>query len=355
LRLQPDYVFAHVRLATLLRGKTRDVDLAALQALLTVPHLAPHSQWQLRFALAQVFDGRGEYARAAACLREANQLALAAAKGWRKYEPAEHEQFVDALARAFTPKLFRRLGGLGPQTRRPIFVFGLPRSGTTLVEQVLAAHAQVHAAGELRLCVRTFEILPQVLGVGSAAVDCIPELPEAVLRGLAEYYLEELRKLDGGRAARIVDKNLESYLYLGFLALLFPNATFIHCRRDLRDVAVSCWITEFRRIYWANDPVHIATRFQQYRRLMDHWQAVLPAPIHHVDYEEFVADLEGTARRLIATCGLEFEPACLAFHQVKRRVRTASVSQVRQPIYQTSVGRWKNYQSELADLFAALP
>jgi hypothetical protein len=207
----------------------------------------------------------------------------------------------------------------------------------------------------LASCVRTFEILPQVLGVGGAAVDCIPELPEAVLRGLAEYYLEELRKLDGGRAARIVDKTLESYLYLGFLALLFPNATFIHCRRDLRDVAVSCWITEFRRIYWANDPVHIATRFQQYRRLMDHWQAVLPAPIHHVDYEEFVADLEGTARRLIATCGLEFEPACLAFHQVKRRVRTASVSQVRQPIYQTSVGRWKNYQSELADLFAALP
>ena len=138
----------------------------------------------------------------------------------------------------------------------------------------------------------------------------------------------------------------DNYMYLGLLAAVFPRATFIHCRRDLRDIAVSCWMTDFRSIRWANDLEHIASRFQQYRRLMDHWQAVLPAPIHDVDYEETVADLEAVARRLIAACGLEWEPACLEFHRNERPVRTASVTQVRQPVYTRSVARWKNYEAE---------
>ena len=141
----------------------------------------------------------------------------------------------------------------------------------------------------------------------------------------------------------------DNYLYLGLLAVLFPQAVFIHCRRDLRDVAVSCWMTDFRSIRWANHPDHIATRFQQYRRLMDHWREVLPVPIHHVDYEETVTDLESVARRLIAACGLDWEPACLEFHRTERPVRTASVSQVRQPVYQRSVARWKNYEGALGE------
>ena len=114
-------------------------------------------------------------------------------------------------------------------------------------------------------------------------------------------------------------------------------------------------MTDFRSIRWASDPEHIACRFRQYRRLMDHWQAVLPVPVHAVDYEETVADLEGVARRLVAACGLEWDPACLEFHRTQRPVRTASITQVRQPIYKQSVARWKNYESDLADLFAALP
>jgi Sulfotransferase family len=158
-----------------------------------------------------------------------------------------------------------------------------------------------------------------------------------------------------GRAERIVDKMPDNYMYLGFLAALFPQAIFIHCRRDLRDVAVSCWMTDFRSIRWANDPAHLAARFRQYRRVMDHWRAVVPVPVHEVSYEDAVADLEGTARRLIAACGLDWDPACLEFHQTRRPVRTASVAQVRQPIYKQSVARWKNYENPLASLFAALP
>jgi hypothetical protein len=172
---------------------------------------------------------------------------------------------------------------------------------------------------------------------------------------LAGRHLDALRKLDGGRADRIVDKMPDNYLYLGLLAAMFPNAVFIHCRRDLRDVAVSCWMTDFRSIRWANDPMHLASRFGQYRRLMDHWQTVLLATIHEVHYEDSVTDLEGVARRLLTACGQEWDPACLEFHRTQRPVRTASVSQVRQPVYRRSLARWKNYENELSELFSALP
>jgi hypothetical protein len=147
----------------------------------------------------------------------------------------------------------------------------------------------------------------------------------------------------------------DNYLYLGLLATLFPTATFIHCRRDLRDVALSCWMTDFRSLFWANDPMHIGTRFQQYLRIMDHWRTVLPIKIHEVDYEETVVDVERVARRLVANCGLPWEPRCADPHRSERPVRTASLIQVRQPVHRKSVGRWRNYQIELADLFAALP
>jgi hypothetical protein len=151
-----------------------------------------------------------------------------------------------------------------------------------------------------------------------------------------------------------VDKMPENYMHLGLAASLFPRAKFIHCRRDLRDVAVSCWMTHFREIRWANDQQQIASQFHQYQRLMEHWQKVLPVPLLEVDYEETVADLEGTARRCVAWCGLAWEPSCLAFHQTRRPVSTASAIQVRQPVFGTSVGRWKHYEHALASLFARL-
>jgi hypothetical protein len=146
----------------------------------------------------------------------------------------------------------------------------------------------------------------------------------------------------------------ENYVLLGLLASLFPRAKFIHCRRDLRDVAVSCWMTHFRDVRWANDQQHIASRFQEYQRMMDHWRNVLPVPLLEVDYEETVTDLEGVARKLIAWCGLAWEPKCLEFYRAKRPVSTASAVQVRQPIFRTSVGRWKHYEQSLSSLFARL-
>jgi hypothetical protein len=271
------------------------------------------------------------------------------------YDPAEHERFVSGLIAAYDAALFTRLAGAGLDTRRPVFIVGLPRSGTTLIEQILASHSQFHGAGELTLARQDFQAIPELLGREEAPVACVAGLTSEVVRSLAEWHDEQLRALDGGRAARIGDKMPDNYIHLGLLAMLFPNAVFFHCRRDPRDVAVSCWMTGFRSVRWTNDARHIAARMHQYERLMNHWRAVLPAVIHEVDYEQTVDDLEGVARRLLAACGLDWEPACLDFHRTKRPVRTASFNQVRQPVYRGSVGRWKNYETELADLFAALP
>jgi len=147
----------------------------------------------------------------------------------------------------------------------------------------------------------------------------------------------------------------DNYLYLGLLAVLFPKAAFIHCRRDQRDCALSCWMTDFRSITWASDAANIRSRFRDYSRLMRHWESVLPATIHHVDYEQTTADLDSVARHLVAACGLEWEPRCLEFHRNVRPVRTASLTQVRRPIYTSSVNRWKNYEHLLPELFRELP
>jgi len=355
LERQPNFPAPHGRLATLLRGKLPEKDLAALEARLADEQLAQSPRARLLFGLAHVLDARGDYTRAAECLSQANAIALELTHAGHKYSIAEHEEYVDGLMHAFNRGLFDRLAGAGSTTRRPVFVFGLPRSSTTLIEQVLASHSQVHGAGELRLARQSFESIPALMGHVVPPRDCMPLIGADTIRHLAETHLGRLEAIGGSNSHRIVDKMPENYLFLGLLSILFPRATFIHCRRDLRDVAVSCWMTDFSSIRWANDPSHIAGRFQQYRRIMDHWRAVLPLAVHEVHYEETVNDFESVARRLIAAAGLDWEPACLEFHRTERPVRTASLGQVRQPVYKGSVDRWKNYERALAELFAALP
>jgi tetratricopeptide (TPR) repeat protein len=354
LRHDPNHAGAYGQLATTLRGKLPEDDQAAMQQLLADPDLFASKRLALHFGLAQVCDARGAYDKAAEHLREANALRQTE---WRKrgqgYDPAAHGKFVDDLMATFTPGYFERVRGFGIETERPVFIVGLPRSGTTLIEQILASHSQVFGAGELRYVRETFESLPRVMNREATPMECSLVLVGETAGRLAQQHLDRLRGLNQ-QALRVADKMPDNYLYLGLIATLFPRAKLIHCRRDLRDVAVSCWMTNFRQIRWAFDSEHIASRFREYRRLMDHWHEVLPVPLLEVDYEETVADLEAVARRLVAWCGLEWEPACLAFHETRRPVRTASVTQVRQPIYQRSVARWKHYENALGQLFVQL-
>jgi tetratricopeptide (TPR) repeat protein len=356
IRLKPRFPVAYARLATLLRGRLPEGDLRVVGELLSDPRLGRQPRERLLFAMAHVLDARKDYRRAAACLGEANASTLESRRPEGViYRPEEHEKFVGRLIEAFDADFLRRTAGMGLGTRRPVFIVGLPRSGTTLVEHVLSSHPRVHGAGERLFARRTFEKLPAVVRRGEASIDCVRSLDEYALKRLAGEHLGKLNALDSGRFDRIVDKLPDNYLYLGLLVALFPNATFVHCRRDLRDVAVSCWMTDFRSVRWANDLEHIGSRFLQYRRLMEHWKGVLPVGLHHVDYEETVADLEGVTRRLLDGCGLEWDPACLDFNRTQRTVRTASLTQVRRPIYTSSVERWRNYEADLGELFAILP
>jgi hypothetical protein len=143
----------------------------------------------------------------------------------------------------------------------------------------------------------------------------------------------------------------DNYLWVGFLATLFPKARFIYSRRDVRDIAVSCWITNFKQIRWACDQADIAGRIQSHLRIMEHWRKVLPVKMLEIDYEETVADTEAIARKMVAFCGLDWDPACIRFHETERTVRTASLSQVRKPIYKGSVERWRRYEKSLGPLF----
>jgi tetratricopeptide (TPR) repeat protein len=348
-------------LAHLLRGRLPDEDRQAIVNRLDDPGLHDNGRIGLLFGLAQVSDAREDYARAAECLDRANSLALEQnRKLGRRYEPAEHERFVSNLIGSFTPELFARLAGAGDETQQPIFVFGMPRSGTTLVEQILASHSRVHAAGELRLARETFEQIPTVVDRDRPWPDCLAGLDDAEVAELAQRHLEQLeaiveREPRDSRPDRVVDKMPDNYMYLGMISLLFPCATLIHVRRDPRDIALSCWMTNFRSIRWANDLHHLAGRFEGHRRLTDHWRAVLPGPIFEVAYEDLVDDFATQARRLVQHCGLDWEPACLEFHRTSRPVHTASVTQVRQPLYRRSVARWKHYESSLKALFDRLP
>ncbi len=355
LTLRPCAPLPLARLANNLRGRLPQEDLVTLEVRLNDRDLNKVPRARLLFALAQVLDERGEYRRAAECAKEANSLVLQLARGWRVHDPAAAEAFVEGVVKAFCSELLGRTSGFGSDTRRPVFVVGLPRSGTTLVEQVLASHRRVHGAGELRLVPRSFESIPAVLGGPGSPLERVPDLDRTAIVRLAEQHLAWIAELDTGPVERVVDKLPANYMHLGLLATLFPWATVIHCRRDLRDVAVSCWMTDFQMVPWANEPDHIAAQFSCYQRLMDHWRNVLPISVYEVRYEDLVADIEGVARRLVAACGLEWDAKCLEFHTLERPVRTASVTQVRQPIYRRSVGRWKNYEHTLSELFAKLP
>jgi tetratricopeptide (TPR) repeat protein len=354
LQHDPRHAGALARLATRLRQQLPDADRRAIEALLDDPGLFTHDRCMLQFGLAQVCDAGREFDRAAELARQANALQRAdfQARG-KNYDSTVHQAFIDRLIATFTSDYFARVRGFGLPSRRPVFVVGLPRSGTTLVEQILASHPSVFGAGELRLVREILDLLPESVGKDAPPLDCIAQIEPSMVQTLARRHDAALEAMCPS-ALRVVDKMPENTLYLGWISTLFPLATLIYCRRDPRDVALSCWMTHLAQVRWASDPDHIASRINNHLRLMDHWRLVLPVPIHEVDYESLVADPEPEARSLVAGCGLEWDPACLNFHETRRPVRTASASQVRQPVHARSVGRWKNYERSLADLFETI-
>ncbi|MEX2631657.1 MAG: sulfotransferase [Tistlia sp.] len=341
-------------LAALVQGRALapgDALAGRLQAILENSAKPESERAVAGFALARALRLGEAHDAAFAAAERANALA----RLLRPHDAAAYATYVEALLAAFPASLFERLAGAGEAAAGPVFIVGLPRSGTTLVEQILASHPRVHGAGELTVLPALARALPARLGSAAAWPACAAELDAAALAGLAADYRARWPAAAAG-AARVTDKLPGNYHYLGLAALALPGARILSCRRDPRDVALSNFFEFFGRGHtFSHDLLDLAQQVLAHRRLMDHWQSVLPpGMILEVEHERLVADQEGESRRLVAHCGLAWDPACLNFQDADRPVRTASAWQVRQPIDRAAVGRWRAYRCQLAGFVEAL-
>ncbi|MGN6260035.1 MAG: sulfotransferase [Ralstonia sp.] len=322
-----------------------DPDVGAIEAWLANEAQKPlNERISAHFALGKAYLDLQDAPRAFTHLHTANQQK----RSTFSYDATSTQQWMERIAEVFTAERMERLAGAGAQSDLPVFIIGMPRSGTTLVEQILSSHSQVMGAGELsalRLVVEgagPFPDIAQVLSVEDT-------------QRLGRAYLNRTEPLAQGRQ-RLIDKMPGNFLYAGLIPLILPGAHIIHCRRNPVDTCLSCYTKQFSGEQpFSYDLAELGEFYTVYQKLMAHWTQVLPADrFIEVDYERVVDDLEGEARRLVGFLGLPWEDACLRFHANERVVRTASVNQVRQPIYTTSKGRWQKYVNHLGPLLAAL-
>lgn len=330
-----------------------DPDIATMERLLQAEPGGRRSARQadsdrllLHYALGKAYLDIGDGPDAFRHLNAGSRLKRAGLS----YDGAAMARWMAAVADAFPAALFAARRGAGEPSELPIFIVGMPRSGTTLVQQILAALPRVHAAGEPRYVERL------VAELGNAYPGRAGALTAEQLADFGRRYLAHATASAPPKALRIIDKMPNNFLHAGLLHLALPNAHIIHCRRDPIDTCLSCYSKLFTTGQeFSYDLAELGEFYRSYAALMAHWRSVLPPErFIEVDYEAIVADLEGEARRLVEFCGLDWDPVCLQFHRAAPPVRTASMSQVRRPLYASSVGRWRAFRDELAPLLQAL-
>jgi tetratricopeptide (TPR) repeat protein len=357
---------AHAFIAPAVRAHPMDVDLAVayakvcerldppcdealpvLKAQLARAALGAEDRRVLWRAAAQLCDALGRHDEAFESLQQAKRLEPAAEA--RPRVARARAVAAEALA-AYTGERLRRLPRATHRSELPIFIVGMPRSGTTLAEQILAAHPRIHGAGELPYIPRiAIDILPRLAPYPA----CLDALRPAQLNELARQYLRRLGKL-APQAARVVDKMPFNYEHLGLIELLFPRARVIHCERDALDTCVSIYFRDIPGLPENRDLAALGERYRAYRELMRRWQRLLGLRIFTLRYEALIADPEPTARALLEFCGLPWDERCLRFHESARVVKTYSYHQVRKPLYADAVGRHRAYARHLDPLRRAL-
>ncbi len=352
--LEPAFGDAWWSLANLKTFRFDDEDLAAMRAQLRRGDLRDEDRLHLEFALAKALEDRGEDEAAFRHYADGNARRLARVP----YSADENSARIDRAIELYTAAFFRERAGSGAPDRDPIFIVGMPRAGSTLVEQILASHSQVEGTMELP----ELTSLARVLRLQGNDVDSPARYHEALaalapgeLRALGERYLANTRIQRKTDALRFIDKMPNNFAHVGLLQLALPNATIIDVRRH----PMACGFSLFRQHFargqdFAYSLADIGRFYRDYVRLMAHFDAVLPGRVHRVLYEDLVADTEGEVRRLLAHCGLEFEPGCLRFFENERAVRTASSEQVRQPIYRGGLDHWTRFEPWLEPLEQAL-
>lgn len=351
VELDPGHARAYENMVRTRRYGPQDrAEIEHLERLAQDPRLSRDARVSLYFALGKVYDDNSEYAKAYQYFQTANRLQSDSVR----FDPAAHRDKIARTIATFDHEFFAARSGYGIETTLPVFIVGPIRSGTTLVEQILASHPRVFGAGERMEMTNLARSLPARLSTSVAYPDCATRIDASLATALATDHLQCLQRI-GGTAERVVDKLPENFMQLGLIALLFPHARVIHCRREPLDVCLSIYLHRFAYGQpFAYDWRDIAVYYRGYERLMAHWRDVLPLEIHEIRYENLIADQEAVSRRLIDRCGLPWDPRCLQFHRHRRDVRTASNWQVRQPIYRDAVQRWKHYEPYLDELKVAL-
>lgn len=351
----PDHPQLLLLLARMAKAPTERQDAIERlgRRLMADPPLSIDTRAQLQYALGALYDREQDAERAFAHLREAN----AYRSSTRPFDRTRAGAEFRAIREVFSAEFLRTAPRSRVDGEQMVFVVGMPRSGTSLTEQILSAHPQAFASGELTTLDRIARRWPDGDDT-RPAINYPAYFPHIDASGLTEIAYRYVNRLPPGARdhARVTDKMPYNFLHLGMIALLFPAARIVHCIRHPVDTTFSCFLQDFLEgNTFSNRLEDCGWFYNQYRALMDHWKQVLPADrILDLRYEELVADPESTVRRLLAFCELEWEPACMTFHKSKRLVHTASYQQVREPLYTRSVGRWKAYEAYLGPLLQEL-
>ena len=344
LAINPDFASCFANLADLKTFASDDADIAAAERVMTKAGITDAQRLDLHFGLGKAYEDQHDCDRAFANWEKGNRIKRRSLA----YDAGTDEANVEHIINTFNRPELTRLAGHGCQSEAPIFVVGMPRSGTTLVEQILSSHTDVFGAGEMPHFIRLY--LDSVGGMDRDKV--FPE--SGALEALGQSYIDAVGQTIPP-TPRFTDKLTENFRAIGLIYLVLPNAKIVHCLRDPVDTCLSCFKTNFvNDVDFAYDLTELGRHYRARDRLMEHWHAVLPGPMFDIRYEDVVDDLEGQARALLEFCGLPWEDACLDFHRNERPVRTASAAQVRKPIYKDSVRRWKRYEDHLAPLLDAL-
>ena len=350
IKANPLHIEAYWSLANLKTFRFEDAEIDDMLALVGDERIPSEGQVQLNNALGLEFDGRKEYDRAFEFIDCGNKLR----REQEFYDRVMTEEQTDLSLKLFTPQFFEDNAGHGNPDPAPILIVGLPRSGSTLLEQILSSHSKVDGTHELFDFENTIRSHPKLSAAPARYPTSVANIGADEFKRLGSEYIERSRR-HRGDSPFFTDKNPNNFAHLGLLHLILPNAKIINARRHPLD---SCF-GSYKQLFAQGQPftydlVELGEYYLQYQRLMDHWHEVMPGKVLDVQYEEVVADLEGQVRRILEYCELDWEESCLKFHETSRSVKSASSEQVRQPIYSSAVHTWRHYEAHLGPLIETL-
>ena len=347
---KPELAMSRRQLTGIVKFQGSEQELAELRAALLEPDLAPADRAEIYMGLAKAHDDIGDYGEAFANLQAGNQLV----RMGLGYSAETNTAYIDRTIETFTAEFLATRRDWGSPSRRPIFILGMPRSGTTLCEQILCSHPQVHGAGELMTIFEIFRDLRKTLTPDLGMPRIASLLTKEATLASAEIYLDHIARVNA-TAPFVSDKMPFNFRYVGLISLLFPNAKIIHTARHPLDIGLSCYFARFNdQLEFSFNLAEIGRYYRDYERLMAHWMDVVENDFLTISYDRLVQDQEGETRRLLEFCELDWDDRCLAFFRTERPVLTASNWQVRQPMYATSSGRWRRYRDRLRPMIATM-